>query len=98
MSWVAMGSKHRAPFVSWPQATRSTAPAVPRAFRGRRLLRPPPAMDGQASADRRENNRYDEVVTDPETGDVIHETHEPLSEVIEGEALEEVKNELVAAG
>lgn len=25
-------------------------------------------------------NYYDEVVTDPETGDVIHEQHEPLSE------------------
>lgn len=28
----------------------------------------------------REGDRYDEVVTDPETGEVIHETHEPLSE------------------
>lgn len=28
----------------------------------------------------RENDRYDEVVADPETGDIIHETHEPLSQ------------------
>jgi len=28
----------------------------------------------------RENDRYDEVVRDPRTGDIIHETHEPLSE------------------
>ncbi len=28
----------------------------------------------------RENNWYDEVITDPETGEIIHECHEPLSE------------------
>jgi hypothetical protein len=28
----------------------------------------------------REGDRYDEVVTDPETGEIIHEMHEPLSE------------------
>jgi uncharacterized Zn finger protein (UPF0148 family) len=27
----------------------------------------------------READRYDETVTDPETGDVVHECHEPLS-------------------
>ena len=28
----------------------------------------------------RANDRYDEVVTDPQTGEVMHETHEPLSQ------------------
>jgi hypothetical protein len=28
----------------------------------------------------RDHDKYDEVVTDPETGDVVHETHERLSE------------------
>jgi hypothetical protein len=28
----------------------------------------------------RENDRYDEVITDAETGEVLHECHEPLSE------------------
>jgi len=28
----------------------------------------------------RENDRYDEVITDAETGQVLHECHEPLSE------------------
>jgi len=27
----------------------------------------------------RDANQYDEVVTDPETGSVVHECHEPLS-------------------
>jgi hypothetical protein len=28
----------------------------------------------------RDNDRYDEVVIDPETGEIVHESHEPLSE------------------
>lgn len=36
-------------------------------------------MDKLRSIDR-EGDRYDEVVTDAETGEVMHETHEPLSQ------------------
>ncbi len=28
----------------------------------------------------RDNDRYDEVVIDPETGEIVYECHEPLSE------------------
>jgi hypothetical protein len=28
----------------------------------------------------RDNDRYDEVVMDPETGEIVHECHEPLTE------------------
>src|SRR6266508_3374386 len=40
-----------------------------------------PAASGRRTRWRidRENDRYDEVVADPETGDIIHGTHEPWS-------------------
>ncbi len=40
---------------------------------GRRMVRKMRRLD-------REGDWYDEVVTDPQTGEIIHECHEPLSE------------------